>query len=375
MDSLLPLEPAPNMSSASPSSESQGERQGSTPVASAQSEEKKTSSKDKPSAPSTCVGCRSKHLKCDGLVPCTRCASNGFECVYVRSRRGFKGPRRNGVPNKAPAAATPASIIASAASPNAAHVHDYPLVRVSPNTPNDQSPQACYASSQPTGPDPSRPLVTFDSKHASSTLDLRERCLEAFFFHFYPAHPFVLPRSRFMALRKEKPLQHLEAAMRYIGSFYLAQAPTPALCLEAERAVYNMTCPKDGFKVQAMLILAIGLDGYTFQEKALQFLVEAQDMALDLGMNRREFAMLNGNGLNVLEESWRRTWWELFIVDGMIAGVHQKSSFRLNDIAAEVGLPCEEEQYVNGVSKASPFTFMRLIYAGHTPGELYTRFR
>lgn len=153
-----------------------------------------------------------------------------------------------------------------------------------------------------------------------------------------------------MAMRKDKPLQHLEAAMRYIGSFYIAQAPTSVLCLEAERAIYNMTCPKDGFKVQAMLILAIGLDGYTYQDKALQFLVEAQDIALELGMNRREFAMLHGNGLNVLEESWRRTWWELFVVDGMIAGVHQKSSFRLNEVAAEVGLPCEEEQYVNGVS-------------------------
>jgi hypothetical protein len=153
-----------------------------------------------------------------------------------------------------------------------------------------------------------------------------------------------------MVLRKEKPLHHLEAAMRYIGSFYLAQASTTAFAAEAERAVYNMTCPKDGFKVQAMLILAIGLDGYTLQEKALQFLVQAQDIALELGMNRREFAVLNGSELNVLEESWRRTWWELFVVDGMIAGVHQKSSFRLNDIPAEVGLPCEEEQYVNGVS-------------------------
>ena len=161
-----------------------------------------------------------------------------------------------------------------------------------------------------------------------------------------------------MALRKEKPLQHVEAAMRYIGSFYVAQAPTPTLGLEAERAVCNMTYPKDGFKVQAMLILAIGLDGYTYQEKALQLLVEAQDIALELGMNRREFAMLNGNGLNVLEESWRRTWWELFVVDGMIAGVHQKSSFRLNEIAAEVGLPCEEEHYVNGVSSVSLSFFL-----------------
>ncbi|KUJ23752.1 uncharacterized protein LY89DRAFT_1899 [Mollisia scopiformis] len=49
---------------------------------------------------SACVQCRSKHLKCDGLNPCSRCSSNSFECVYVRSRRGFKGPRRNDVVSK-----------------------------------------------------------------------------------------------------------------------------------------------------------------------------------------------------------------------------------------------------------------------------------
>lgn len=153
-----------------------------------------------------------------------------------------------------------------------------------------------------------------------------------------------------MTLRKEQPLHHLEAAMRYIGSFYVAQAPTTALGLEAERAVYSMDCLNDGFKVQTMLLLTIGFDGYTYQEKALHLLVEAQDIALELGMNRREFAVLNGNGSDVLEESWRRTWWELFVVDGMIAGVHQKSSFRLSEIVADVGLPCEEEQYTSGVS-------------------------
>jgi hypothetical protein len=350
MNPILPLEPAPGMPSLSPSSDGQGERQASTPLASVRAAAKKDSPKERVSVSSTCVGCRSKHLKCDGLVPCTRCVSNSLECVHVRSRRGFKGPRRNGVTLKASAGLASPTIIASSTCSDTPPSHEYPLVRVSLNSPNDQILQSSHTSPRLALTDTPKPLVTFDSKQASSTLDLRERCIEAFYFHFYPAHPFVLPRSRFMALRKQKPLQHLEAVMRYIGSFYVAQEPTPALGLEAERSVYNMSRPKDGFKVQAMLILAIGLDGYTFQEKALQILVEAQDLALELGMNRREFAMLNGDGSDVLEESWRRTWWELFVVDGMIAGVHQRSSFRLNEVAADVGLPCEEEEYVNGVS-------------------------
>jgi hypothetical protein len=48
--------------------------------------------------PAACIACRTKHLKCDGKMPCSRCATSGLSavsCTYVRSRRGYKGPRRN----------------------------------------------------------------------------------------------------------------------------------------------------------------------------------------------------------------------------------------------------------------------------------------
>ena len=41
-----------------------------------------------------CMWCRSKHLKCDGGVRCSRCQAEGFVCSYPKSRRGFKGPRK-----------------------------------------------------------------------------------------------------------------------------------------------------------------------------------------------------------------------------------------------------------------------------------------
>lgn len=37
--------------------------------------------------PLACVACRSKHLKCSGGEPCSRCATDGNECSYVKSRR------------------------------------------------------------------------------------------------------------------------------------------------------------------------------------------------------------------------------------------------------------------------------------------------
>ena len=46
------------------------------------------------SIPVACVSCRSRHLKCDGATRCSRCISENVNCVYLKSRRGWKGPRR-----------------------------------------------------------------------------------------------------------------------------------------------------------------------------------------------------------------------------------------------------------------------------------------
>jgi hypothetical protein len=349
-----PLEsPATTVANSSTSPSSEGDPQNDHQASSlAVTALRPDQSKERITVPSACVQCRSKHLKCDGLSPCTRCSSNSFECVYVRSRRGFKGPRRNGAngtPGKAIAVPGPVDRSCPMINPGAA--------RGASNVPSGlATPPDHRLQTLPRGVDLplldiGQELVSFEPKPLPSGLDLRERCIEAFFYHFYPAHPFILPRDAFFKLRKEKPVDALEAAMRYVGSFYVPQAPTVALGLEAERTVYDADCPRDGFRVQAMLILTIGLDGYTYQEKALQILIDAQDLALEFGMNKREFAIINGNGSDLLEESWRRTWWEMYIVDGMIAGVHQKSTFRMKEIPADVGLPCEERDFAPGVSR------------------------
>ena len=53
-----------------------------------------------------CVPCRSRHLKCDGGVRCTRCRADGVDCTYIKSRRGWKGKRKKPGENGAPAPST-----------------------------------------------------------------------------------------------------------------------------------------------------------------------------------------------------------------------------------------------------------------------------
>ena len=181
---------------------------------------------------------------------------------------------------------------------------------------------------------------------------LADRCFESYYHHFYAAHPCVLPKEFFVRLLKDGStnLDHLVAAMRYLGSLFLDAGPARAMYLdEAIRLAYLPTTPKDGFLVQMFIILIVGLDGSCQQDRARQLLGDCERIAMEIGLNTREFAAANGRGNPVLEESWRRTWWDLYVVDGMVAGVHQVTNFLLFDVNAFVGLPCEEHEYMSGV--------------------------
>lgn len=100
-----------------------------------------------------------------------------------------------------------------------------------------------------------------------------------------------------------------------------------------------------------MTIILVGLDGNCEQERAREILADIEQIAVEIGLYTRAYATVHGAGDPVLEESWRRTWWDLLIVDGMVAGVHRATNFLLYDIVADVGLPCEEQQYLSGVSR------------------------
>jgi hypothetical protein len=177
-----------------------------------------------------------------------------------------------------------------------------------------------------------------------------EQCIDAFYFYFYPGHPATLPKKHVMTLAKERNIEHLLAAMRWVGSLYIEIGPARATFFEdTMRLLYSPETPKDGFLVQAMIIAIIGLDGCRQNDKARDILSDAERLAIEIGLYTRAYAITHGCGNPRLEESWRRTWWDLFVVDGMIAGVHRQTNFLLFDIVTDVGLPCEEHEYLSGV--------------------------
>jgi hypothetical protein len=61
-----------------------------------------TTNEQRASVAVACVPCRSRHLKCDGGVRCSRCKTDNVDCIYVKSRRGWKGKRKNKEDNDTP---------------------------------------------------------------------------------------------------------------------------------------------------------------------------------------------------------------------------------------------------------------------------------
>jgi hypothetical protein len=67
-----------------------------------QSQKEASAAQARASVAVACVPCRSRHLKCDGGVRCSRCRTDNVECTYIKSRRGWKGKRKNREDNGGP---------------------------------------------------------------------------------------------------------------------------------------------------------------------------------------------------------------------------------------------------------------------------------
>ncbi|KAI8951661.1 hypothetical protein F4801DRAFT_278704 [Xylaria longipes] len=314
--------------------------------------------------PAACLACRAKHLKCDGSNPCSRCFTSSSECVYVASRRGYKGPRKS-----------------STANPNKRHASDSPPLAGGDNCPMLLGAQVggtpippTLATFNPTRSVPDTPISPFVTTPVANTLQMfrnqylssnngpmvplnnqmpqrsiPEQCIDSFYYYFYPGHPAVLPKTHIMKLAEERNIEHLLAAMRWVGSLYIEVGPARGTFFdETMRLLYAPETPKDGFLVQAMIVAIVGLDGCRNNDKARDILTDAEQIAIELGMYNQPYAVTYGCGNPRLEESWRRTWWDLFVVDGMIAGVHRQTNFLLYDFTATAGLPCEEHEYLSG---------------------------
>ena len=291
-----------------------------------------------------CTACRERHLKCDGNQPtCSRCQSTEQSCVYVKSRRGHRPSRKK--TDDTVTEALDARIRADQALVDEQAL--YQPSRLGSMTKmhglvDGSSGLARKKQELSLSSYRSLPNLHVQSGHASSKLH------ELYYTHFHDAHPILIPEIHFRALSSTLPACII-AIVEFIGASFSTSVNKTNVSNKLAAAQVNATTrTMSGHMVQALLLLAIAQHSMDLPMEALPTLDAAIDMAIELGMNSDDFKCDCCNDTPIIRESWRRTWWELYVVNGILAAVHMKTFFRLHTQEALVALPCEESVYQTG---------------------------
>ncbi|EPS29578.1 hypothetical protein POX_b03397 [Penicillium oxalicum] len=168
-----------------------------------------------------------------------------------------------------------------------------------------------------------------------------DRSLRLYYENFHIAHPILVPSAVYHD--REYP-RFLQMVVNFVGSHYLPSSPSQE---EKDRIFTELTCNTDqsSCTVQAWLIYSIAIYARGEWMEAQDALSRGIAIALEIGMNRREFAASVQPESSIEAESLRRTWWELYVTDILIEAPSKSNTFHCSTMTPEVGLPCEESIY------------------------------
>ena len=81
------------------------------------------------------------------------------------------------------------------------------------------------------------------------------------------------------------------------------------------------------------------------QDMAEDLLARAVQQAKSIGMHTKSFADTTEMYDHVLAESWRRTWWMIYVVHLNYAVIRKDYKITLSSADCDVDLPCEDQSY------------------------------
>lgn len=298
-----------------------------------------------------CLPCRSRHLKCDGKRPyCARCSEVGKQCCYARSRRGGLDRAALAERRKQMAAAANTLPVSESGSQGATTVQQ-PPERTAQHLDVDYRHEPGMLDLDRGADTTSIFLQAANPVHPNNIE--KDLLIDSYYKNFHICHPFILPRKFLARLyrdpRRQRDLAPLIAVLRFVGNIYNTRewSIPQKECLETS---ISQASPSDPIMVQCRLLYSMALFWYDYKADAKLQMDLATKLAIDLQMFRHEFAAAQGADDLVLRESWRRTWWMLYIVDAYYADTLGTMNFRVVNINPTAELPCEESDYESGVS-------------------------
>ncbi|KAL0936185.1 C6 transcription factor [Colletotrichum truncatum] len=294
-----------------------------------------------------CLPCRSRHLKCDGKQPqCSRCVEFEKPCHYAPSRRG--GLDRAALAERRKRLAATEDDVRSRNSLESSEFLVSEQESQGPSLSNNYDlPEGIIFGNGTPGfgsaavPDMGMIDITTDN------------LVDSYYKNFHSFHPFPLPRKQMLRIcqdpERRLSFEPLISAMRLIGHIYAHHKWSEFLKEQLEVCIAR-TPALNPVLVQCRLLYSIALFWSSYKEEAKVQMDAAAKLAMELQMHRKEFSMNHGMNDSVVAESWRRTWWMLYIVDAYYAGTLGTMNFTVVDVESTVELPCEEAEYDSGVS-------------------------
>jgi hypothetical protein len=137
--------------------------------------------------------------------------------------------------------------------------------------------------------------------------------------NFHNAHPFLTPYNHFLAYMETdtNSFTQILLVVQYIGSLYINDNSKVLLKEKVLEQLEVPDLPLNGYTVLSFLLLTIVAYGQDDLQHARALLERGGQMAIDIGMNRRTFAEAELDP--VWAESWRRTYWGLYLTDVVVA--------------------------------------------------------
>lgn len=255
-----------------------------------------------------CYECRRKHLKCDGIMPiCARCASAATNCTYLPSRRGQPFRQQSSSRNIQWRASheqhnpflSPASQDARTGSHDNDPSQPLPITR----------PTATGSTDGPFGP-----AGVAYSKFLFSSAE-RSHLVGLYYSHFHHSHPMLVPRAYFTTQRYP---DFLVVAISLVGHHFASTKPPESALFTAISMIISAGGADNGYRVQAFILLALVSLGSHDMSRANDCLDHAVSLAMEANLNTLD-SRLQDTPPSVMRESLRRTWWELFTVDALLA--------------------------------------------------------
>lgn len=158
-----------------------------------------------------------------------------------------------------------------------------------------------------------------------------------YYRYIHPAHPFLLPHQLYQQNKGVFP-GHLKRAMSFIASHHCTASAEQHYADSNE--VLKPGVADDVFKVQSLILVTLASYARFERDRGNKALKAAINVACEIGLNSEYFAP---DDEPLFRESWRRTWWELYTIAGLISLIGS-TNMRLSQ-PVDMTLPYDCEAY------------------------------